>query len=128
MVRKDKGTRDKEIPRQIKREQQAKIGVCCPCGKKYPRPTQSHHLFFRRVPDIHELWHSINIVQTHSWCNCNESFEMQVTAALWKIEEFGCEAIEAWAASLPGKTKHDLRWHYWEAKELYLKGEKDVSI
>ena len=110
---------------RIKRNQQAKIGCICPCGKRYPRPTQSHHLFVRRNPDIPELWDEINIIQVHPWCNCNESFGWQLQGAIRKLETYGPERIEAWVAGLPFKVPATLPKFYWDAKKIYLGGRQD---
>ena len=82
-------------------------------------PTHSHHLFVRRSPNHKYLWSPINIVQLCRRCHFAETLEMQTRMATKKLDEYGPEKIEKWAANAPFKVKPRLPSHYWGAKEIW---------
>ena len=84
-------------------------------------PTHSHHLFARR-PDHAYLQDDINIVQLCAACHHAESRQMQVGLAAGKLDRYGPDAIEQWAADAPFKLPLALPSHYWAAKERWLRG------
>ena len=89
-------------------------GRCEYCGKR--GPTQSHPLFQRR-PDHEYLQVDLNIAQLCATCHQRESRAMQVELAKRRLERYGPDHIEAWAANAPLKLPITLPSHYWEAKE-----------
>jgi hypothetical protein len=48
-----------------------------------------------------------------------EGWEMQVQAAIWKLEQYGPDYIENWVAEISGKLTFHLPSHYWEAKRRW---------
>jgi len=94
-------------------------GRCEYCGK--PGPTESHHLFQPDHPYLQVRW---NIAQLCARCHLSESRAMQVDLARRRIEEYGTEHIEQWAANAPFKLPITLPAHYWEAAaEIFDMGQ-----
>ena len=105
---------------RTKQAQRQRGGRRCEwCGQG--GPTHSHHLFARR-PDHAYLQDDINIVQLCGPCHHAESRQMQVGLAAGKLDQYGLDAIEQWAADAPFKLPLVLPSHYWAAKERWLRG------
>ena len=101
--------------------------LCPGCMGKLHGQGDAHHLFVRRGPDHALLYDPINIVLIHNFCHLEEGTEMQYAAAIWKLNTYGPDAIEAWVESLPFKETPDLPNFYWEAKEDWLNGRHEQN-
>lgn len=108
----------------LKQNQRARRKARCPgCGEWVRRlSTQSHHLFRGRdvrFPQLDEAW---NIVQVCGSCHMAEGSELQITAALMKIHEYGPDTLEQRIRGAPNFEAHGLPDHFLIALRLYEEG------
>jgi hypothetical protein len=112
-----------KTPYQVKTGQRKRQLRCPGCWRPVSRiSTQSHHLFVRRSKNRPELDEDWNIIQVCPDCHMEEGSELQVTAALMKLEQYGPDTIEALVDALPFKARLALPPHYWVAKDMYENG------